>query len=186
MIGTMTFPVINLVKTGRNIACLRRTAGLSVEALQEYFGFVFPQSVYKWQRGECLPVIDNLLALAWLLRVSVEDILVLDGNQRIARPARQNARRRSAEAADGAAYFPVIDLPGTGRNIERLRKAAGLSVHKLQDYFGFRYPQAIYRWQRGECLPTVDNLLALAQLFGVSVEELLVYEARQLFPRAVA
>ena len=45
-----------------------------------------------------------------------------------------------------------------------------------QAYFGFEYPQAIYKWQHGECLPTVDNLLALARLLRVPMEDLLVYD----------
>ena len=72
--------------------------------------------------------------------------------------------------------FPVIDLAGTGRSIERHRRDAGLTVRDLQAYFGFEYPQAIYKWQHGECLPTVDNLLALARLLRVSMEDLLVYD----------
>ena len=75
----------------------------------------------------------------------------------------------------GTAY-PVIDLVETGRCIERQRRLAGLTVRDLQAYFGFEYPQAIYKWQHGECLPTVDNLLALARLLRVSMEDLLVYE----------
>ena len=72
--------------------------------------------------------------------------------------------------------YPVIDLAETGRRIERQRRQAGLTVRDLQAYFGFEYPQAIYKWQHGECLPTVDNLLALARLLRVSMEDLLVYE----------
>lgn len=76
--------------------------------------------------------------------------------------------------------FPVIDMRKTGRNIERCRKNSGLSVRDLQGYFGFEYPQAIYKWQHGECLPAVDNLLALALLFGVRMEDLLVYDDREV------
>ena len=72
--------------------------------------------------------------------------------------------------------YPVINLVETGRCIERRRRQAGLTVRDLQAYFGFEYPQAIYKWQHGECLPTVDNLLALARLLQVSMEDLLVYE----------
>ena len=72
--------------------------------------------------------------------------------------------------------YPVINLAETGRCIERQRRQAGLTVRDLQTYFGFEYPQAIYKWQHGECLPTVDNLLALARLLQVSMEDLLVYE----------
>lgn len=76
--------------------------------------------------------------------------------------------------------FPVIDLPATGRNIERCRKAAGLTVRDVQTYFGFEYPQAVYKWQHGESLPSVDNLLALSRLLAVRMEELLVYEDREI------
>ena len=77
--------------------------------------------------------------------------------------------------------YPVIDLVETGRCIERQRRQAGLTVRDLQAYFGFEYPQAIYKWQHGECLPTVDNLLALARLLRVSMEDLLVYEDQGVF-----
>ena len=70
--------------------------------------------------------------------------------------------------------FPVIDLVATGENITRLRKAKGLSVRDLQAWFGFEEPQAIYKWQKGKSLPTVDNLYALGALLDVPMEEILV------------
>lgn len=70
--------------------------------------------------------------------------------------------------------FPVIDLAATGSNILRLRQARGYSVRDLQRYFGFEEPQAIYKWQRGQSLPTVDNLYALSALLGVSMNDILV------------
>ena len=77
--------------------------------------------------------------------------------------------------------FPVIDPAETGRRIERQRREAGMTVRDLQTYFGFEYPQAIYKWQHGECLPTVDNLLALARLLRVSMEDLLAYKDQEVF-----
>ena len=70
--------------------------------------------------------------------------------------------------------FPVIDPVATGENILRLRKARGLSVRDLQNWFGFEEPQAIYKWQKGKSLPTVDNLYALGALLHVPMEEILV------------
>ena len=70
--------------------------------------------------------------------------------------------------------YPVIDLPATGENITRLRLARGLTVRDLQQFFGFDAPQAIYKWQRGQTLPSVDNLFALAALFRVSIDEILI------------
>ena len=70
--------------------------------------------------------------------------------------------------------FPVIDMAATGSNIKRLRLEKGLSVRQLQSYFGFDEPQAIYKWQRGESLPSVDNLYALGALLEVPMEHILV------------
>ena len=76
--------------------------------------------------------------------------------------------------------FPVINMAATGRVIEQRRKAAGLTVKDVQAYFGFEYPQAVYKWQHGECLPSVDNLLALSRLLRVPMEDLLVYEDQEV------
>lgn len=65
-----------MVKTGQHIMELRVQAGLSVRQLQEIFGFSTPQALYKWQHGTALPTIDNLVVLAAVLGVKVDDILV--------------------------------------------------------------------------------------------------------------
>ena len=70
--------------------------------------------------------------------------------------------------------FPTINLTRTGANIIRLRKAAGLTVHDLQAVFGFSSPQAIYKWQNGTALPTVDNLIVLAALLQVRIDDILI------------
>ena len=70
--------------------------------------------------------------------------------------------------------YPVIDTVATGNNIRMLREKSGLTVKDLQSYFGFEMPQAIYKWQRGESLPSVDNLYALGRLLKVPMEEIIV------------
>jgi len=70
--------------------------------------------------------------------------------------------------------FPVIDMVETGKNIARLREERGMTVRDLQAYFGFEEPQAIYKWQRGKSLPTVDNLYALGALLEVPMEDILI------------
>ncbi len=74
----VNLPVIDMVKTGQNIGRLRKQAGLSVRNLQDIFGFATPQAIYKWQQGVALPTIDNLVVLAVVLQVRVDDILVTD------------------------------------------------------------------------------------------------------------
>ena len=65
-------------------------------------------------------------------------------------------------------------MMATGMNIVRLRENAGLSVRDLQDIFGFATPQAIYKWQHGTAMPTIDNLVVLAAVFDVSIDEIIV------------
>ena len=76
--------------------------------------------------------------------------------------------------------FRVIDPVATGANIVRLRKERGLTVRDLQSYFGFEEPQAIYKWQRGQSLPSVDNLYALGALLDVTMDEILVQSRPKL------
>ena len=70
--------------------------------------------------------------------------------------------------------YPSIDLAATGRNIRRLRQERGLSVRDLQSYFGFDEPRAIYKWEGAKNLPSIDHLVALARLFDVSIDDILV------------
>ncbi len=51
---------------------------MSVRDLQDVFGFATPQAIYKWQQGVALPTIDNLVVLAAVLQVRLDDILVTD------------------------------------------------------------------------------------------------------------
>ena len=78
----------------------------------------------------------------------------------------------------GSLDFPVIDMIATGKNILSLRREKGFTVRDLQEFFGFEEPQAIYRWQYGKTLPSVDNLYALSAILGVTMEEILVPVSR--------
>jgi len=70
--------------------------------------------------------------------------------------------------------IPVVDLQKTGQNITRLRVDAGLSVKDLQQILGLNSQQAIYKWQNGQALPTVDNLIVLAAIFHVRIDDILI------------
>ena len=72
--------------------------------------------------------------------------------------------------------FPIINLYKTGENIHTLREQKGLSVRTLQSMLGFATPQAIYKWQQGITLPSIDNLVALSSILEVPIEQILVVE----------
>lgn len=71
-------PAINMSATGVHIKELMDRQGYSVKDIQQRFGFYTPQAVYKWINGDTLPTLDNLVILASILEVSVDDILVLE------------------------------------------------------------------------------------------------------------
>ena len=67
-----------------------------------------------------------------------------------------------------------IDTAATGRNIKRLRQEEGLTINDLQEALGFATPQSIYRWQKGDTVPSVDNLVILSDIFDVAMDEIVV------------
>ena len=67
---------------------------------------------------------------------------------------------------------PVIDIVATGTTIRRLRKQCGITVSQIQDYLELQSPRAVYKWQRGDALPDVENLLGLSIIFGVSMNDI--------------
>ena len=74
----MNYPKINTAATGKNITDLRRQRGMSVRDLQIAMGFATPQAIYKWQHGDSLPTVDNLVALSAIFRVPIDAILITD------------------------------------------------------------------------------------------------------------
>lgn len=73
--------------------------------------------------------------------------------------------------------LPVVNMKQTGQNIIMLRKQRGISVRQLQYMLGFSTPQAIYKWQHGESLPTVDNLVALSAIFSIPIGTILITDS---------
>ena len=72
--------------------------------------------------------------------------------------------------------LPTIDTVGTGIRIMDLRKKAGLPVKDLQMMLGFATPNAIYKWQNGAAMPTLYNLIVLAAIFNVPIDDIIVID----------
>lgn len=70
--------------------------------------------------------------------------------------------------------FPNVNLVKTGALLKNKTKEYNMTVKELQDYLKLSCPQPIYRWYKGQVLPSVDNLYLLSRLFDVHMEELLV------------
>ena len=69
--------------------------------------------------------------------------------------------------------YPVIDTDATGRNIDLMIRNSGYSVADIADYLGTT-SSLVYRYMRGDVLPSTDRLLALSVLLGVTVNDLLI------------
>ena len=73
--------------------------------------------------------------------------------------------------------FPRISLVATGNRLKVLMEEKGITVRKLQEALGFANPQAIYKWRRGECLPTLDNLVVIALVLETTIDKIIVIDS---------
>lgn len=114
------------VEIAQRLSARRKQSGLSQEALAEKLG-VSRQAVSKWERSESSPDTDNLIALAQLYGVSLDELLYVDDEMRddVAFEAVDRAAERAAAAdapkpasgtdagAAPAAGEGASDKPGT-------------------------------------------------------------------------
>lgn len=68
-----------------------------------------------------------------------------------------------------------IDAVATGKQLQQLRKENGLTITQLLNLFGFYSPSRIMRWEKGIALPPVRCLSVLASLYGVKIDDIIVY-----------
>ena len=69
---------------------------------------------------------------------------------------------------------PVLDLAATGTKIKSVMKDKGITARELQIIMDFPYVQTIYNWFAGKNMPTIDNLVVLAKILAVPMDDLVV------------
>lgn len=69
--------------------------------------------------------------------------------------------------------YPVIDVAATGRNIDTIIHSNGYTVADIANYLGTT-DSLVYRYIRGNVLPSTDRLLALSTLLHISINDILV------------
>lgn len=74
--------------------------------------------------------------------------------------------------------YQPIDQIKTGIKLKMMLKAAGYEVRDIQQYLYLSCPQSIYRWFKGQILPSVEHLCALSKLLNVHMEDLLVLQGQ--------
>ena len=72
--------------------------------------------------------------------------------------------------------MPTINMIETGKNIKTIIKLNNIKIVQIQQILGFNTPQAIYKWYRGEAMPTIDNMVVLAATLNTTLDNLIVTE----------
>lgn len=70
----------------------------------------------------------------------------------------------------------MVDITATGENIKRLMVENRVTYKDIQHALCFNTPQAIYKWMRGECLPSIDNMVVLADMFNCKIDDIVIVD----------
>lgn len=68
----------------------------------------------------------------------------------------------------------IVDVPGTGRRIENYMEEQNTSVKDIQKRLNLSVSYGVYKWLYGTSLPTIDHLVILADMFGVTMDDIIV------------
>ena len=69
-----------------------------------------------------------------------------------------------------------IDRMAVGELLKKHRQERGIKVSDLRQLFGYGTDVPILRWEDGISLPSVDHLDALAELYGTTLDDLIIYK----------
>ena len=89
-------------------------------------------------------------------------------------PIKTEARSDEGGAQRRVYAKPVLDLQATGKKLKFLIEEKGLSKPRIQKILGFPNVQTVYNWFRGRNMPTLDNLVALAKILDVKMDDIVV------------
>lgn len=64
------------------------------------------------------------------------------------------------------------DLKAIGRNLKHLRESRHLTVEQVREYLCLGSVQAVYKYESGTGYPQADTLLALMELYGAGVDDI--------------
>lgn len=78
-----TYPNIDMKKTGILLKEKITEQGYTVRDIQNELQLSCPQPVYRWFKGRVLPSLDNLLMLSRILKVHMEELLVVEENMQM-------------------------------------------------------------------------------------------------------
>ena len=75
--------------------------------------------------------------------------------------------------------YPIIDKEKTGLRIQNFMKMKNITAKDIQESLGLTCVQSVYHWINGRCLPSLENLYALSDLFEVPMDMLVVGDRKE-------
>ncbi len=69
-------------------------------------------------------------------------------------------------------------MKATGANIKKMMKDRNITTKDIQAICGFRTPQAVFKWMRGDTMPTIDNMIIIADMFGVKIDDIIIRDKK--------
>ena len=81
--------------------------------------------------------------------------------------------------------FPTINLKETGINLRRIMDKRGITPKDIKEYLNLTSVQSVYNWCSGINMPTIDNLYALSQWFGVPIDAIICGNRKSKRQKAV-
>lgn len=70
--------------------------------------------------------------------------------------------------------YTSLDMVQTGKKLHYIFIKNGCTVKDIQFFLNLACPQSIYRWLKGQTLPSIDNLYRMAEIFQIHMEDMLV------------
>lgn len=70
--------------------------------------------------------------------------------------------------------LPLVDSKEMGMNIRRLMRLKHKTITQVQIELGFSSATNIYKWCRGESIPSLDHLVQLASILDCSLNDIVV------------
>lgn len=67
----------------------------------------------------------------------------------------------------------AINMEKTGKKIKEMREKSGMTIRQVQDACGIS-AAAVCKWQNGQAVPSIDNLLILSEIWNVKMDDLIV------------
>ena len=67
-------PRLNIKKLGELLKKERIDRGITVDRLAGIL-MISPVAIYKWERGLSAPTLDNLIRIAFIMELSIDDLL---------------------------------------------------------------------------------------------------------------